>query len=129
MSGLIFAVVTVLAWGAWLVPSQTLPIKNQQTRTFYVTLGVLILAILVAVAQGFAGLAPHSWYLPFVGGLIWSVSGLSAFIGTDRLGMAKAFGIWAPLNIIVSIIWGIVLFREFLKTSFAAVVPWGETNS
>lgn len=122
MSGLFFAVVTVLAWGAWLAPSQTVPMKSQQTRTFFVTLGVLIVAILVAVAQGLKGLTPNSLWLPFVGGLIWSLSGLSAFIGTDRLGMAKAFGIWAPVNIVVSIIWGIVLFREFVHTSELNIV-------
>jgi len=117
MLGLFFAVITVLAWGTWLAPSQSVPIKNQQTRTFYVTLGVLLVAFLVAVAERFAGLTTKSLFLPFVGGLIWSISGLSAFVGTSRLGMAKAFGIWAPLNIIVSIIWGVVLFREFLGAS------------
>ena len=33
--------------------------------------------------------------------------------------MAKAFGIWAPLNILVSIAWGMLLFGEFLKTGSA----------
>ncbi len=117
MSGMVIAVITILAWGAWLAPSQTVPIKNQQTRTFYVTLGVLVLAFLVALAQGFKGLTPNSIYLPFVGGLIWSTGSLFAFVSANQLGMAKAFGIWAPVNIVVSIIWGIVLFREFLRAS------------
>jgi glucose uptake protein len=30
--------------------------------------------------------------------------------------MAKAFGIWAPMNIVVAIIWGVVLFGEFMET-------------
>ncbi len=52
-----------------------------------------------------------------MGGLIWSVSGLCAFTATDRIGIAKAFGIWAPLNIIVSIFWGAVIFHEFISLS------------
>lgn len=116
MSAILFATITVLAWGAWLAPSQNVPMKGQQTRTFYVTLAVLLLAVLVAAGQGLEALRPEVFWLPFAGGLIWSLSGLCAFIGSSRLGMAKAFGIWAPLNILVSILWGMVLFGEFLRT-------------
>ncbi len=125
MSGILFAVITVLAWGTWLAPSQTVPMKGQQTRTFYVTLAVLVLAVLVATAKGLEALRPEVFWPPFAGGLIWSLSGLCAFIGTSRLGMAKAFGIWAPLNIIVSILWGVILFGEFLKTGVLNLVLAG----
>jgi glucose uptake protein len=90
--------------------------KGQQTRTFYVTLAVLLLAIVVAFFEGFQGLTLRASWLPFLGGVIWALSGWSAFVGTNRLGMAKAFGIWAPLNIIISILWGVILFGEFLRT-------------
>jgi glucose uptake protein len=119
MAGLIYAIVTVLAWGTWLAPSQNVPLKSQQVRTFYVTLAVLLLALSVALAGGVGTLTARSFWLPFLGGIIWAASGLSAFIGADRLGMAKAFGIWAPLNILVSIAWGMLLFGEFLKTGSA----------
>jgi len=56
------------------------------------------------------GLTASTFWLAFLGGVIWAVGGLGAFTGTNKLGMAKAFGIWAPLNIIVSRIWGAVLF-------------------
>ena len=52
MAGLIYAIVTVLAWGTWLAPSQNVPLKGQQVRTFYVTLAVLLLALSVALAGG-----------------------------------------------------------------------------
>jgi glucose uptake protein len=44
------------------------------------------------------------------------VSGLCAFTATNKLGMARASGIWSPLNIVVSLLWGAVLFDEFLNT-------------
>ena len=115
--GIIYAVVTVLAWGAWLAPSQNVPMKGQQTRTFYVTLAVLLLALIASIFVGFEGLNATTFWFPVLGGLIWSLSGWSAFVGTSRLGMAKAFGIWAPMNIVVAIIWGVILFGEFLDTS------------
>jgi glucose uptake protein len=116
MSGFIYAAITVLAWGLWLTPSQNVPLRGQQTRTFYVTLTVLLLALVGALVQGLPSFTAAQFWLPFAGGLIWAVSGWSAFVGTSTLGMAKAFGIWAPLNIIVSIAWGMILFGEFLQT-------------
>nr|MCU0356634.1 GRP family sugar transporter [Cyclobacteriaceae bacterium] len=108
MEGIIFAIITVLAWGSWIAPSQNVPLKGQQTRTFFVTLAVLIMAIVVSAFVGYEGLNRTTFWFPFLGGLIWAVSGWCAFVGTSRIGMAKAFGIWAPMNIIVSIIWGII---------------------
>ncbi len=114
--GIIYAVVTVLAWGTWLAPSQKVPMKGQQTRTFYVTLAVMLLALVASIFVGWDGLNATTFWFPFLGGVIWSLSGWSAFVGTNRLGMAKAFGIWAPMNIVVAIIWGVVLFGEFMDT-------------
>ena len=115
--GLLYAFVTVVAWGTWLAPSQTIPFKNQQIKTFYVAAANLILALAIAFAQNLNALTFSTFWPPFVGGLIWSVSGLCAFTATNKLGTARAFGIWAPLNIIVSILWGAVLFHEFVNLS------------
>ena len=32
MLGIFYAVITVLAWGTWLAPSQNVPFKNQQIK-------------------------------------------------------------------------------------------------
>lgn len=120
--GIVYALITVLAWGTWLAPSQNVPMKGQQTRTFYVTLAVLLMAVIASLFVGFDGLNLQTLLFPFLGGLIWALSGWSAFIGTNRMGMAKAFGIWAPMNIVVSIIWGVVLFGEFMDTELRTLI-------
>jgi glucose uptake protein len=117
MLGILYALVTVIAWGTWLAPSQTIPFKNQQIKTFYVAAANLILATVIYFTQNIQTLTFATFWPPFIGGLIWSVGGLCAFTATAKLGMARAFGIWAPLNIIVSILWGAVLFHEFLDLS------------
>jgi glucose uptake protein len=122
MIGIFYAVFTVLAWGTWLAPSQNVPMKGQQTRTFYVTLAVLLMAIVASLFVGFEGLNATTFWFPFIGGLIWTLSGWSAFIGANKIGMAKAFGIWAPMNIVVSIIWGVVLFGEFMNIEFNTLI-------
>lgn len=117
MAGVLYALVTVFAWGTWLAPSQNVVFRNQQIKTFYVAAANLALATIVAVMQGFQGLTWPVFWLPFAGGLVWSVSGFLAFTATNRLGMARAFGIWAPVNVIVSILWGALLFGELLEVT------------
>lgn len=122
MVGTLSALVTVIAWGTWLAPSQKVEFPGQQIKTLYVASANLILAIIVSLFQtSSTALTQESFWLTFAGGLIWSVSGLCAFTATHKIGIAKAFGIWAPLNIIVSIFWGIVLFQEFLQFSTANI--------
>ncbi|MBN2442327.1 MAG: hypothetical protein JXJ04_13315 [Spirochaetales bacterium] len=122
MLGILFAFLTIISWGSWLVPSHTIPFKNQQIKTFYIAVSNLFLALVVGIFQGFHNLTLESFWFPFAGGLIWSVSGYFAFLGTNRIGIAKAIGIWAPLNIIVSIAWGILLFGEFLQTGGMGII-------
>lgn len=117
MLGIAYALITVLAWGTWLAPSQNVPLKNQQIKMFYVASANLLMASVASLLHGLGDLAPGMFWMPFLGGVIWSASGLCAFTATSRLGIAKAFGIWAPLNIIVSLICGRILFGEFRDPS------------
>jgi glucose uptake protein len=117
MLGILYALITVGAWGTWLTPSQNVRFRGQQVRTFYVAAANLVLALVVALVQGFDQITADVFWFPFLGGLIWALSAWCAFIGTKRLGMARAYGIWAPLNILVSLAAGAVLFREFMAFS------------
>jgi glucose uptake protein len=109
--------ITVLAWGTWLAPSQNVPLKNQQVRMFYVASANLLLALAISLFHGLGELTAAAIWMPFLGGLIWAASGLCAFTAASKLGLAKAFGIWAPLNIIVSLVCGRLLFGEFRHPS------------
>ena len=113
--GLLYACITVLTWGIWLTPSEKVPLPNPQTRTFYVAAGNLFLATIALLVVGVGKLSVEVFLLPFLGGVIWAIAGMFAFHATANIGMAKAIGTWAPLNILVGIFWGIILFGEFLK--------------
>ena len=116
--GILFAIITVMAWGSWLVPSQKVKFPNEQAKTFYVALcTTVITAIIVLVRGEFGQLASAGAWLPVVGGLIWAVSAYCAFVACNHIGIAKAFGIWAPLNIIVSFVWSLTLFGQFRDSS------------
>ncbi len=124
MRSLLYALITVFGWGTWLAPSQKVIFPNQQIKTLYVVAANLGIATAVALWQGSVwDLTAATFGLTFLGGMIWAVGGLCAFTATNKLGMAKAFGVWAPLNIIVSLIWGAVLFDEFVNLS-AGTILW-----
>lgn len=110
---IVYAVVTVLAWGTWLAPSQRIRFRNHHIKTFYITAANLMLTMLVVMSQGIRGVTGEVFWLPFAGGIVWAVSGYCAFHATEKMGMAKAVGVWTPLNIIVGMAWGIMLFDEF----------------
>jgi len=114
MAGILFAIVTVLAWGTWLAPSQNVRLKNQQIRMFYVASINLALALAISLLRGLDQLTLSVFWPPFLGGVIWSLSGLCAFTAAGKIGMARAFGLWAPLNILVSLVCGRLLFHEFV---------------
>jgi glucose uptake protein len=117
---LMYAAVTVLTWGTWIGLANTVTAPDQ-VKTFYVTLGNLAFAALVLVWHG----DPASWlWLPFVGGLLWAVGNVCAFLGTRGIGLARASGIWACLNIAMGLAWGAVLFNEFVRLGARAVVLW-----
>lgn len=121
--GIVYALVTVLAWGTWLAPSEKVQLPNALARAFYIAVGNLLLATIVLFIVG--GQSKLSWSIflyPFFGGLIWAVGALCAFTGIARIGMTKAFGIWAPLNIVVGVIWGMLLFGELLKSGSQTIM-------
>ncbi|TWU38289.1 GRP family sugar transporter [Novipirellula artificiosorum] len=116
--GIIYAIITVMAWGSWLVPSQNVKFPNEQAKTFFVALCTTVVTVIIVLARGELGqLSSAGSWIPVVGGLIWSVSAYCAFVACNHIGIAKAFGIWAPLNIIVSFIWSLTLFGQFRDSS------------
>jgi len=111
---LLYSLIVIFAWGSWIAVVQTIPFKNQQIKIFYISIANLILAFFVSLYHGEPMIQENQVLLPFFGGLLWAVSGYLALLGTENIGLAKAQGIWAPINIIISILWGMSLFGEFL---------------
>ena len=119
---ILYALLTIITWGIWLIPSQNVKFSGQQVRTFYVAAANLLIAVLFAATQGFHKVTADVFWLPFLGGMVWSLGGWAAFTATGKLGVVRAYGIWAPLNIIVSLVLGAVLLQEFVSLAGSAKV-------
>jgi glucose uptake protein len=121
----LLALVTVVSWGTWIPLAQAVPGVPQRSRTFYVTVGNAVFAAVALVASG--GHLSFGWrefWLPFVGGLVWTAGNYSAFRASETIGLARAAGSWTPLNILTAFVWGGLLFGEldgFSAARFALV--------
>ena len=47
----LYALIPVIAWGTWLVPSQNVRYPNQQVKNLFVTLANLVLTLLVCLLR------------------------------------------------------------------------------
>ncbi len=111
---LLLALITVLSWGIWLFPAHGAAMKSQRVVVFYVTLAnLLVSAAMTGLKPAGQSVDASVWIAIAVGGVCWTLSGACAFGATARLGPARAMGVWSPLNILVSLGWGCVLFGEF----------------
>ena len=107
------AFVTVAALGTWIPLAQLMPGVPQRSRIFYVAVGNLVVAAIALLAGG--GRVELGWrgfWLPLVGGAVWTAGNYCAFRASETIGLARAAGTWTPLNIIVAFTWGALLFGE-----------------
>ena len=109
----LLALVTVAAFGTWIPLARLLPGVPQRSRTLYVTVGNVVFAgIALLAGGGHLVLGWRGFWLPLAGGVVWTAGSYCAFKAAEAIGIARAAGIWTPLNIIVAFAWGALLFGE-----------------
>ncbi|HUC15076.1 MAG TPA: GRP family sugar transporter, partial [Acidimicrobiales bacterium] len=122
----LLALSTVLAWGLWIPVAQVVPGVPQRSRTFYATLGnTAFAAIALVFAGGHLSFGWRHFWLPFVGGVVWTAGNYTAFRASENIGLARASGTWTPLNIITAFVWGALLFGELDGLSASRFVVLG----
>jgi glucose uptake protein len=122
----LLSLIMVLSWGTWIPLAQVVPGVPQRTRTLYVTIGNFVFAgAALAAGGGHLAWGWRSFWLPVVGGVVWTSGNYSAFRASEAIGLARAAGSWAPLNIIIAFVWGAALFGELDRLSGARFAALG----
>lgn len=114
-TGLIFALITILLFGSWAVPTKTLKIEPK-VQAFWLTIGHLILSSIVFLFF----LQPFrftQFFYPLIAGALWSAGIIAGYRGIKELGITRALGIWIPVVILTSALWGLIYFGEAFKMS------------
>lgn len=110
---LLLSLVIIFSWGTWMAFCQNIPYSSNFVKTFYISLSFLIMASVVLIFQETKPFTHILFWPPFLGGVLWTLGGATAFTGTKHIGLARAGGIWSPLNILCGFLWGILFFKEF----------------
>jgi glucose uptake protein len=116
-TAIVLCIVTMLCWGSW-ANMQKLSSKSWPFQLFYwdYTLGILILALVLAFTMGSHGLggrgfladvaqAKMSWLgSAFIGGVIFNLANILLVAAIDIAGMAVAFPVGIGLALVLGVI-------------------------
>jgi glucose uptake protein len=96
---------------------------SEQTRALYATAGSTVVAVAaLAIGGGHPIFGFRAFWLPFIGGLVWAIGALGGFRAAAKIGIARAAGIWSPMNIVVAFVWGSILFGELDHFGLAKII-------
>jgi len=120
-TGFVAVVGAVIIFGSYgiLIKSPTMVEANVPTLVFqiYLSTGVALCSLLVLTYTEFY----FSWW-GVLGAGLWVFSQPFAFLGISALGYSVALAIWAGLTIIVSFLWGSIVFGEHVASIFQAIL-------
>jgi glucose uptake protein GlcU len=109
----LLALVMVATLGTWIPLAQFLPGTPERTRIFYVAVGnVVFTGIALLVSGAHLEFSRRGFWLPLAGGVVWAAGNYCVLKASQTIGLARAAGIWTPLNIVVAFVWGALLFGE-----------------
>ena len=120
----LLALITVATWGLWIPVAQVVPGVPQRSRTFYVTVANAVFATVALFASGaHLSFGWRDFWVPFGGGIVWTLGNYSAFRASETIGLARAAGTWTPLNIVTAFVWGAILgeLHGFSTARFAVL--------
>ena len=109
--GLIFAIITILLFGSWAVPTKTLKIEPK-VQAFWLTLGHLTVSVIIFAILSRQLPSFYSFIPPLIAGVLWAIGITLGYIGIKHLGITRAIGIWVPVNIMIGAFWGLIFFGE-----------------
>lgn len=107
--GILAALGAALAWGSYMVPFKKFPPANLVRFQLFTTIGIFISAVFVSFSLNY----PFSLNLyGIVGGLLWAAGNPLSLQAVSDLGLSKALPIFLSVVIIVSFLWGVLVFNE-----------------
>jgi len=120
--GLIAAFIGVLAWGTFGVPiksnaAQRVNIDPLVFQTYKTTMCFLTSWLILLYGESFS-FTPWG----FVSGLFWVPGGIATVYGVKNAGLALGIGTVASCIVLVSFIWGILVFKEHLHNIYVACI-------
>ncbi len=109
-----YALLASIIWGGMFALSKNVK-ANQLFQNVYITFGGFVVALSVFVLKG-AALESSIVLAGLASGALWALASLSFLYSMKHMGIGRSLPISVSGQILVSLLWGIFLFGEFLSS-------------
>lgn len=107
--GILAALGAALCWGTYIVPFKKYPTSNLVQFQVLMTVGVFLLALVIAPVIGYS--INFNFY-GLLSGVMWASANAISLIVVKDLGISRGVPVWVSLVILTSFLWGAVTFHE-----------------
>ncbi len=116
--GILTGLITALAWGSYMVPFKKFPPANLVQFQLVIAVSIFLSTLLVCLILGY----PLSFSMYGVAaGLIWAIGNPISLQAVADLGLSRALPIFLSIVILVSFLWGVLVFNEITSGLMLAV--------
>lgn len=115
-----YALLASVIWGSMFALSKNVK-ANQILQNIYITFGGFVIALSVFVLKG-ATLESFTVLAGLVSGALWALASLSFLYSMKHIGIGRAFPISVSGQVLISLLWGIFLFGEFLSSGLINIL-------
>jgi len=125
--GFISIVLSIFIWGSYAVPLKKQSVVKANIEPIiiqiYYSISIFVLSQFILFLTPF----PKDFNILLAGsasGFIWSVSNTCAVSAIKRIGISASLSIWAGITILVTFLWGVLIFPDEnnIKNYFVAVL-------
>lgn len=107
--GFLAALGSALAWGSYIVPFKRSPSSDLVQFQAVMTVGIFIFALIVSLILGYS-LTLNVYGI--IGGFFWASANFISLRAVSDIGLSRAMPIWVSLVILISFVWGAIVFGE-----------------
>lgn len=107
--GFLAAIGAALAWGSYIVPFKKSKSSNLIQFQAVIAVAIGFSGLLISLILGFP-LSLNGYGL--ISGVLWAVANAMSLVAITNLGMSRAIPLMGSLVVIVSFLWGALVFHE-----------------
>lgn len=117
LAGLLAVSISIIGWGSYFVPMRR--INKYDPFYFQLLMCLAIFGSSVLISLLFKSFVFS--YLGILSGILWAVGNILSAQAVKYGGLAKTFPVWAGIGILISVLWGLLFFKESFNFLFLGI--------
>lgn len=116
--GIYFAILSMLAMGTFTVPMKSEAANSVDIDPFVFQTYKVIMCFFTSWLGLFWGIKFNFTWWGIVGASLWVPGATGGIFAVRNVGIALSVGIWASVTVLMSYIWGILIFNENVRSEW-----------